>query len=87
MRKVISCKVIRTNPLNNTDALRYSSRTRGKSDNNKAARASKANYGFSENFEHLQASDKPKTVIYTNRLKISRIPIDNGLTSTINCYA
>ena len=69
MRKRISCKVIRTIPLDTSvDELRYKSRSNNTSYNINNATS--------------------KSVIYTNRLKISRIPLNNGVrTSILNCYA
>ncbi len=90
MRKRISCKVIRTIPLgNNIDELRYTSRSKDKShNNNNATRISKTSEWASEMSVNPQAEHSRKTVIYTDRLKKSRIPIDNGLTAPIiNCYA
>ena len=69
MRKRISCKVIRTIPLDTSvDEVHHTSRLNDRSHN--------INNGTS------------KSVIYTDRLKISRIPVSNGVrTSILNCYA
>lgn len=89
MRKVITCKVIRTIPLNSSDAVRSSSGLKDKSYNiHNAARGPMANQWSSEMSVNPQAEQACKTILYTNNMKISRIPIDNGFTaSTINCYA
>lgn len=85
MRKVITCKVIRTIPLNSSDAVRSSS---GLKDKSYTAREPMANQWSSEMSVNPHAEQARKTILYTNNMKISRIPIDNGFTaSTINCYA
>jgi hypothetical protein len=90
MRKRISCKVIRTIPLSkNIDELRYPSRSNDKSHNiNNTTRTPKAKKSVWETSTNPRAIDFSKSVIYTDRFDITRIPIDNGLTSPkLNCYA
>ncbi len=79
MRKKISCKVIRTVSLvKSTDELRSSGRSSDKSQNN-ATRTSTTN-------PHVKTLSK--SVIYTDRLDIKSIPIDNRLkTPILNFYA
>jgi len=89
MRKRISCKVIRTIPLSkNIDELRYTSRSNYKSDNiNNATRTPNTNKCVWETTTNPRVKDFSKSVIYTDRLDITRIPIDNGLTAPkLNCY-
>lgn len=90
MRKRISCKVIRTIPLSkNIDELRYTSRSNDKSHNiNNAIRTPKANKCVWETSTNPRVIDFGKSVVYTDRMNITRIPIDNGLTAPkLNCYA
>lgn len=90
MRKRISCKVIRTIPLSkNIDELRYTSRSHAKSHNiNNATRTPKANKCDWETSKNPRVKEFSKSVVYTDRMKITRIPIDNRLTSPkLNCYA
>jgi len=79
MRKKISCKVIRTIPLGkSTDELLSSSRSSDKYYNNAA--------GISTT--NPQVKDFSKSVIYTGKLDIKSIPIDNGpKTPILNFYA
>jgi len=89
MRKRISCKVIRTIPLSKSiDELRYTSRSNDKSYNiNNATRTPKANKCVWETSANPRVKDFSKSVVYTERMNITRIPIDNGLTSLkLNCY-
>jgi hypothetical protein len=90
MRKRISCKVIRTIPLSKeVDELRYTSRSNDKSHNiNNATRAPKTNKCVWKTTTNPRSKDFSKSVVYTHRMNIKRIPIDNGLTmSKLNCYA
>jgi hypothetical protein len=90
MRKRISCKVIRTIPLGNSiDELRYTSRSNDKSHNiNNGTRTSNTNKFVWETTTNPRGKDFSKSVIYTGRLGITRIPIDNRLkTSILNFYA
>ena len=89
MRKVISCKVIRTIPLvNNSKDLHNKIRPNIKSHNiNNFAGIPNTNQRIQEISINPQTKSTNKTVIYTKRLDISRIPIENGYTaSTLNCY-
>ena len=90
MRKRISCKVIRTIPLSNSSSEpRHKSRLNDKSYNiNNATGTTNTNlYGW-ETFVNSQVKRSRKSVIYTDRLNILRIPIDDSLTAPIlNCYA
>jgi hypothetical protein len=90
MIKRISCKVIRTIPLSKSiDDLRYTNRSNDKSHNiNNASRTPKANKCVWETTTNPQVKDFSKSVVYTHRMNITRIPIDNGLTALkLNCYA
>jgi hypothetical protein len=90
MRKKISCKVIRSIPLSkNIDELRYTSRSNDRSHNiNNATRTPKTNKHVWETTTNPRVKDFSKTVVYTHRMNITRIPIDNGLTALkLNCYA
>ena len=90
MRKRISCKVIRTIPLSkNIDELRYTSRSNGKSHNmNKAARTPNMNKCVWETLTNPGVKDFSNSVVYTARMNITRIPIDNRLRAPkLNCYA
>ena len=90
MIKRISCKVIRTIPLNKSiDELRYTSRSNDKSNNiNNATRTPNTNKRVWETSTNPLVKDFGKSVVYTHRMNITRIPIDNGLTSPkLNCYA
>ncbi|MHC4728390.1 MAG: hypothetical protein ACYS17_14310 [Planctomycetota bacterium] len=88
MRKKISCKVISTIPLGKSiDELRSASRPSDKSHNN-ATRTSDPNRCAWETTTNPRIKDFSKSVIYTDRLDIKNIPIDNGLkTPRINFYA
>lgn len=88
-RKRISCKVIRTIPLSkNIDELRYTSIANGKSHNiNNATRTSNMNKCDWETSANPRVKDFSKSVVYTARMNITRIPIDSGLTAPkLNCY-
>jgi len=90
MRKKISCKVIRSIPLSkNIDELRYTSRSNDRSHNiNNGTRTPKTNKHVWETTTNPRVKDFSKTVVYTHRMNITRIPIDNGLTALkLNCYA
>lgn len=90
MRKRISCKVIRTIPLSsNIDELRRKSRSNDRSHNvNNATRTPKTNKYDWETTTNPQVKDFSKSVVYTHRMNITRIPIDNGLTAlNVNFYA
>ena len=89
MRKVISCKVIRTIPLGfSSGDLRYKIKSDNKSHNiNNATGIPKSNQRIQEISVNPHAKSTNKSVIYTKRLDISRIPIENSYTaSTLNCY-
>ena len=90
MRKRISCRVIRTIPLSKSiDELSSTSRSNDKSHNiNNATSTSNTNKCVWETTTNPRVKNFVKSVIYTDRLHIKRIPIDNGLTTPIlNCYA
>jgi hypothetical protein len=90
MIKRISCKVIRTIPLSKSiDDLRYTSRSNDRSHNiNNTSRTPKTNKCVWETSTNPQVKDFSKSVVYTHRMNITRIPIDNGLTALkLNCYA
>ena len=90
MRKRISCKVIRTIPLSkNIDELRYTSRSNVKSYNiNNATRTSNTNKCDWETSANPRVKDFSNSVVYTARMNITRIPIDNRLRAPkLNCYA
>ncbi len=90
MIKRISCKVIRTIPLSKSiDKLRYTSRSNDKSDNIKyATRTPNTTKFVWETTTNPRVKDFGKSVVYTHRMNITRIPIDNGLTAPkLNCYA
>ena len=89
MRKRISCKVIRTIPLSqNIDEFHHRSRSKVKSHNiNNAGNTAKTNTCIWETSANPRVKDFGKSVVYTNRMNITRIPIDNGLTAPqLNCY-
>ena len=89
MRKVISCKVIRTIPLvNNNRDLRNKVRSDVKSHNiNNSVGIPNTKQRIQEISINPQTKSDNKSVIYTKRLDISRIPIENGYSaSTLNCY-
>ena len=81
MRKRISCKVIRTIPLGTSvDEKHSTSRLNDMSHN--------INNGTRTSGTNPRCKEFGKSVIYTDRLKIRRIPIDNRLTTSIlNFYA
>lgn len=90
MIKRISCKVIRTIPLSKSiDELHYTSRSKDKSDNiNNSTSPPKTNKCVWETSADPRVQDFGKSVVYTHRMNITRIPIDNGLTAPkLNCYA
>lgn len=90
MRKRISCKVIRTIPLGKRiDELRYTSRSNDKSYNiNNRTSTSNTIKSVWEMTTNPRVKDFSKSVIYTERLDITRIPVDNGPTTSIfNYYA
>ena len=88
MRKVISCKVIRTIPLVNNSDLRYKIKSDVKSHNiNNASGISNTNQRIQEISINPKIKGANKSVLYTKRLDISRIPIENSYTASIlNCY-
>jgi hypothetical protein len=89
MRKRISCKVIRTIPLSkNIDELRFRSSSNDKFHNiNNSTKTPKQNKCTWETSTNPRIKDFSKSVIYTDRMNITRIPLDNGLTSgKLNCY-
>ncbi|MCP4613736.1 MAG: hypothetical protein GY845_34035 [Planctomycetes bacterium] len=88
MRKRISCKVISTIPFSsNIDELRHKNRSNDRSHNiNNGTRIPKTN--VRETITNPQVKDFSKSVVYTHRMNIKRIPIDNGFTAlNINFYA
>lgn len=90
MRKRISCKVIRTIPLRaSIDELRSTSSSNDKPHNiNNTSRTSNTSKGVRESITNSRVKDFSTSVIYTDRLNITRIPMDKGLTSPIiNFYA
>jgi hypothetical protein len=89
MIKRISCKVIRSIPLSeNIDELRYTSRANVRSHNiNTATSTPKTKKSIWETSANPRVKDFSKSVIYTDRMNITRILIDNGHTSPkLNCY-
>jgi hypothetical protein len=90
MRKIISCKVIRTIPLNNSSyGTSNTNRSDVKSHNiNNATVIPNPNRHTWEMSINPQTQTSKKSVLYTKRLNISRIPIENGYSASIfNCYA
>jgi hypothetical protein len=90
MRKRISCKVIRTIPLGTRiEELCYTSRSKDKSHNiNNRTSTSNTNQHVWETTTNPRVKDFGKSVIYTERLDIKRISVDNGPTTSIfNYYA
>jgi hypothetical protein len=90
MRKKITCKVVRTIPLNiNINDFRSTNRSNVKSRYINSDRSiSKTNKYTQETTTNHRAKDSSNSVIYTDRLNITRIPIDNGYTAqTLNFYA
>ncbi|MFX0199973.1 MAG: hypothetical protein ACFFCW_27950 [Candidatus Hodarchaeota archaeon] len=90
MIKRISCKVIRTIPLSKSiDELHYTNRSSDKSDNIKNATSPpNTNKCVWETSTNPRVQDFGKSVVYTHRMNITRIPMDNGLTALkLNCYA
>jgi len=90
MIKRISCKVIRTIPLSKSiDELHYTSRSKDRSDNIKnATRTPNTNKCVWETSTDPRVQEFGKSVVYTHRMNITRIPIDTGLTALkLNCYA
>ena len=90
MIKRISCKVIRTIPLSKSiDELRHTSRADGMSDNIKyATRPPNTTKCVFETTTNPRVKDFGKSVVYTHRMNITRIPIDIGLTAgKLNFYA
>ena len=89
MRKVISCKVIRTIPLvNNNRDLRNKARADVKSHNiNNSVGIPNTHQRMQETSVNNQAKSIKKSVIYTKQLDITRISIENSYpASTLNCY-
>lgn len=90
MRKIISCKVIRTIPLNNSShSTSFKNRSDVKSHNiNNATVIPNSNQHIREMSINPQTQSSDKSVLYTKRLNLSRIPIENGYSASIfNCYA
>jgi len=90
MRKRISCKVIRTIPLRKSiDELRNKSRINDKSHNiNNTCSTPKLSKSVWETSTNPRVKDFSKSVVYTDRVNITRIPTGNGLTAPkLNCYA
>ena len=90
MRKRISCKVIRTIPLRpNIDELRDKIKSNNRSHNiNNNHSTPKINKCFWETTTNPEVKDFSKSVVYTHRMNLTSIPIDNGLKSlNLNFYA
>jgi len=86
MRKRISCKVIRTIPLSRCGVeLRHESRSNDKPYNisNAAARTPNTKKYVWESAVNVQARHTSNSVTYTDRLNITRISIDDGLTAQV----
>jgi hypothetical protein len=90
MRKRISCKVIRTIPLNSSiDEVDSTSRPNVKPPkiDNSTGTPNTNRFAW-ETTTDPGVKDFGKSVIYTERLNITRIPTDNGFTAQrINFYA
>jgi hypothetical protein len=90
MRKRIPCKVIRTIPLNSSiDKVVYKSRPNVKSHKiGNSTETPNTKRFIWETTTDPRVKDFGKSVIYTERLNITRIPTDNGFRAqTINFYA
>jgi len=90
MRKRISCKVIRTIPLSlNIDELHHKSRSNDRSHNiDNSSRTSKTSKCVWETTTNPQVKNFSTSVVYTHRMNIKRIPLDNGLKSlNLNFFA
>lgn len=85
MRKRISCKIIRTIPLSMCSSeLRHESRSNDKSHNiSNAARTPKAKKYVWESAANAQARHTSNSVTYTDRLNITRMSINDGLTAQV----
>jgi hypothetical protein len=86
MRKRISCKVIRTIPLNQCGfELRHASRSHDKPLNfsNAAARIPNTKKYIWEPAANAQAGHTNNSVTYTDRLNITRMSINDGLTAQV----
>ena len=89
MRKRISCKVIRTIPLNQFNQcgveLRHASRSNDKSLNirNTAAGNPNTKKYVWEPAANAQARHTSNSVTYSDRLDITRMSIDDGLTAQV----
>jgi hypothetical protein len=83
MRKVISCKVIRSIPLhNNGEKLHFKSRIKNKSHKiNDYYPIPDMKTGFWEPEASSNNNDNRQSVTYTHRLDIIRTSIDNGFTT------
>jgi hypothetical protein len=89
MRKRISCKVVRSIPLiKSSDELRHSSTSNIKSDKfrDTAGIPNTKKYAW-EPAVTTKAKHAGYSVTYTDRLSLTRIPLDNGLTAqTLDFY-
>lgn len=85
MRKRIPCKVIRTIPLSkSSDELRHTSRSNVKSRNiSDAPRTRYTTKRVWEPAANAQVKHSGNSVTYTDRLDITRMSLDDGLTAQI----
>ncbi len=86
MRKRISCKVIRTIPLStNSSELRDASMSNDRSHNisDSASRTLTTKKYIWEPAANAQAGHTNNSVTYTDRLDITRMSINDGLTAQI----
>lgn len=90
MRKRISCKVIRTIPLStNSSELRDASMSNDQSHNisDSVSRIPTTKKYVWEPVTNPQARHACNSVTYTDRLDITRMPIEDGLTAQVlDCY-
>ena len=85
MIKRISCKVIRTIPLSKCGVeLRHASRSNDKPHNiSNASRTPNTKKHVWESAANAQARDTNNSVTYTDRLNITRMSINDGLTAQV----
>lgn len=90
MRKIISCKVVRTIPLSQScKTLRHKNGSAVKSHNiNNDSIIRNSHQQIREIHINPQTQSSNKSVLYTKQLNISRIPVENGYSASIfNYYA